>query len=246
MDRMIYINAVGLRNIEQAQTAHANNLANVNTHGFRRDFASALATEVQGDGYRNRVYGVTAMPGVDMSQGTHVDTGRSLDVAINGAGLFALQLPDGGEVYSRHGGFVIDDAGRLLNEQGLAVMGRGGPIAIPPYESLTFGADGTITIRPQGQGAEALVQIDRLKLVDIPGGEAQKNVSGFIVAKVPENVALKDDAVVKSGFLETSNVNPVHEMTEILALARQFELEVKMLQTAQSNDEAAAQLLRIG
>ena len=246
MDRLIYISAVGMRNIEQAQTARANNLANASTHGFRSDLATALSSEVQGHGYRSRVYGVNEMPGIDMSNGAHIDTGRDLDLAVSGAGLFTLQAPDGSEVYTRSGAFQIDGAGRLMSDRGLPVMGRGGLIALPPFETIHFGADGTVTIRPQGQGPEALVQIDRLKLVDVDEGGLTKDATGHLVPRNPGAAQIREDVIVRSGFLESSNVNPIHELTEILTLARQFELEVQMLQNAQTNDEAASQLLRIG
>ena len=127
-------------------------------------------------------------------------------------------------------------------------MGQGGPIVLPPHESILVGSDGSITIRPQGQGSEALVQIDRLKLVNPPAEQVRKDASGMLrnVAAEAEAFAADESVRVSSGFLESSNVNAVHELTEILALARQFELEVRMMNVAETNDEAASQLLRIG
>jgi flagellar basal-body rod protein FlgF len=246
MDRLLYISAVGLSNIEQAQTARANNLANVSTNGFRADLARVVASEVQGDGYRNRVYGVNESSGVDLSAGTLLETGRGLDVAISGRGLFAVQTPDGGEAYTRNGSFQLDPTGRLLNGQGHPVMGQGGPITLPPYESIAFGADGTITVRPQGQGPEALVQIDQLKLVDVDAAGLTKDAHGLLVPIDGAAPPVAPTVSIQAGFVESSNVNAVNELTEILTLARQFELEVRMMQVAQTNDEAAAQLLRIG
>ena len=246
MDRLLYVSAVGLGNIEQAQTARANNLANVSTNGFRADLARVMASEVSGDGYQARVYAVNEDAGVDLSYGTQIQTERNLDVAINGDGLFAVGLPDGKEAYSRNGSFQIDSTGRLLTQQGFAVMGRGGPIALPPFESIVFGADGAITIRPQGQAPDALVQIDQLKLVNPTATQIQKDSTGLLIGVDGAAFEVDESVSVSSGFLESSNVNAMQELTEILSLARQFELEVRMMKTAETNDEAASQLLRIG
>ena len=246
MDRLLYISTVGLSNIDQAQTARAHNLANVSTVGFRADLARVMATEVTGDSYRSRVYGVNESGGVDMSYGSQTDTGRDLDLAINGDGLLSVRLPDGQEGYTRNGALTLDPAGRLLSAEGFEVLGQGGPIALPPIESIVIGADGTLTVRPEGQGSESLVQIDQLKLVNPDAAELQKHPTGYLVLADGAAAAADPDVTVASGFLETSNVNAVNELTEILSLSRQYELEVRMMRVAEENDEAASQLLRIG
>jgi flagellar basal-body rod protein FlgF len=246
MDRLLYISTVGLNNIDQAQAARAHNLANVSTTGFRADLARVMATEVTGDGYQARVYGVNEDAGVDMSQGAHIETGRSLDLAINGDGLLSVLLPNGQEGYTRDGALQIDATGRLLSAEGFEVIGLGGPIALPPIENILIGADGTLTVRPEGQGADSLVQIDQLKLVNPAAGELTKDPSGFLVPKLAGALPADLNVTVTSGFLESSNVNAVNELTGILALSRQYELEVRMMRIAEENDEAASQLLRIG
>lgn len=246
MDRLLYISTVGLTNIDQAQTARAHNLANVSTTGFRADLARVMATEVTGDGYRSRVYGVNEAGGVDMSYGSQTDTGRDLDVAINGDGLLSVRLPDGTEGYTRNGNLSLDPAGRLLSAEGFEVLGQGGPIALPPVESIVIGADGTLTVRPEGQGPESLVQLDRLKLVNPPVETLAKHPTGYLVIEGGAPAPVDPDVTVASGFLETSNVNAINELTEILSLSRQYELEVRMMRMAEENDEAASQLLRIG
>ncbi len=246
MDNLIYVSTVGLTNIDQAQAARANNLANVSTNGFRADLARVMATETEIDGYRTRVYGVNDDMGVDMSHGTQIETGRALDIAINGDGLISVLLPNGEEGYTRNGAMQVDAAGRLLNAQGFPVLGQGGPIALPPSENLLIGADGTITVRPEGQGAESLVQIDQIKLVNPAADELIKDATGYLVLKQGGAAPSDLNVSVTSGFLESSNVNAVTELTEILSLSRQYELEVRMLKIAEENDQAASQLLRIG
>ena len=246
MDRLLYVSSVGLRNVEMAQAARAHNLANVSTPGFRADLARVQSEEVAGDGYRGRVYGVNQESGVNMAQGPLVETQRPLDVAVSGEGLFTVLRPDGTEAHTRSGRFTVDATGRLLSEQGFQVMGRIGPIALPPFESLVFGADGSVTVQPQGQGPENLVQIDQLKLVNPEPNQVRKDSMGMLTSNDGVPFEIDDGVTVTSGFIESSNVNAIEEITEIITLARQFELEVRMMRTAQTNDEAAAQLLRIG
>ncbi len=246
MDRLLYISTVGAANIERAQALHANNLANVSTTGFRADLARAESRWVEGDGHPARVYGVSEAERVDLSSGVKQATGRMLDIAVEGEGFIAVELPEGGEGFTRDGALRLDSLGRLYSSKGLPVLGEGGPIALPPFESIVIGGDGVITVQPEGQGPDTLVQVDRIKLVNPPADSIEKGAHGLMQRS--DDLIEPPDANVKvvSGFLESSNVNAVNEMTEILSLARQFEIEVRMMQTAQQNDEAASQLLRVG
>jgi flagellar basal-body rod protein FlgF len=245
MDRLLYISTIGASQIERAQAVHANNLANVSTTGFRADFAQAQSRWVEGDGYPARVYGITQSPGTDLSSGLLRQTDRTLDVAVEGAGFLTVQMPDGSEAFTRAGALQVDSVGRLLSREGLPVLGDGGPISMPPFQTLVVGGDGSITVRPEGQGPETLVQIGRLKLVNPNPADIAKATNGLMVRKDGLPQIADPDVSVVSGFLESSNVNAVHELTEILGLARQFELEVRMMQTAQTNDEAASQLVKV-
>ena len=216
MDRLLYVSSVGLSNIEQAQTARANNLANVSTNGFRADLARVTSQEVVNDGFRTRVYAVNEGAGVDMSGGTQIETGSSLDVAINGDGLFSVLGPDQTESYTRNGAMQVDQFGRLLNANGFQVLGEGGPVVLPPFESIQFGTDGSITIRPEGQGPEALVQIDRLRLVNPAAAEVYKDEAGLLKNVAGGPFPQAPGVSVVPGFVESSNVNAVHELTEII------------------------------
>jgi flagellar basal-body rod protein FlgF len=245
MDRLLYIATVGARHIDRAQQLAANNLANVSTTGFRADLARAESRWVEGDGHPARVYGVSQTEHVDMSLGVKQQTGRPLDVAVAGEGLIALQNPDGSEAYTRNGQLRVDAFGRLLGENDLPVLGEGGPISLPPFTSVQIGRDGTISIRPEGQAPNTLVEVDRIKLVNPAPGDVLKNSSGNLVRADGEAEARASGVELESGYLESSNVNAVHELTSILSLARQFELEVRMMQTAKDNDEAAARLMQV-
>ncbi len=196
--------------------------------------------------YATRVYGVNEGAGVDFAQGAQIATERSLDVAIAGSGFLSVLDAQGEEAYSRDGRLQIDSLGRMLDAKGQQLMGRGGPVAVPPYENILLGGDGSITIQPLGQGPEALVLVDHLKLVDPPTNSLHKAANGNIYGPNKAVYEVAPNVQINSGFIESSNVNAINELTEILSLARQFELEVRMMKVAETNDEAGSQLLRIG
>jgi flagellar basal-body rod protein FlgF len=245
VDKLIYVAMTGAAHIDRAQALHSNNLANVGTTGFRADLQQARSVQIYGDGYNGRVFALTEQPGNDFKQGPLVQTGRDLDVAITGDGFFAVQGPGGKEAYSRAGDFTLDSLGTLRDGAGRAVLGEGGPVSVPPHDKLYIGADGTVTIQPEGQGPEALVQLDRLKLVKPDKGVLSKGDDGLLHANSGAKLPSSPDVTLVSGMVEGSNVNAVDEMASILTLARQFDLEVRMMKSAEQNDEAASQLLQV-
>ncbi|PCK08130.1 MAG: flagellar biosynthesis protein FlgF [Alteromonadaceae bacterium] len=247
MDKALYVAMTGAKNMMLAQAAHANNLANVSTPGFRADFAQARSMGVYyGEGQPTRVYSMTENPATDFSQGPSMETGRELDIMVERDGFIAVQAPDGSEAYTRAGSLFVDSVGILRTGSNLPVLGNGGPIAIPAAEKIEIGLDGSITIIPLGQGADAPAIVDRIRLVNPPTGTMEKSTDGLIRPRDPENADIQADASVSliSGFLEGSNVNAVHEMTSILGLARQFEMQIKMMHKVQENSETSASLLQ--
>lgn len=245
MDKSLYISMTGASQNAMAQRAHANNLANLTTTGFRRDFEQARSMPVFGDGYATRAYAMTERPGTDMSAGVMQETGRELDVAVQGEGWIAVQAADGSEAYTRAGSLNIDAFGVLRTSSGLPVLGNGGPIAIPPAQKVEIGSDGTISIRALGEGPAVMAEVDRLKLVNPDPATLEKGADGLMRTKdgLPQ---VADGAVqVATGFLEGSNVNAVEEMTAMLSLARQFELHIKMMRTAEENAQATDRILQM-
>jgi flagellar basal-body rod protein FlgF len=245
MDKMLYVSMTGAHNNSLAQSAHANNLANISTNGFRRDFEQARSMQVFGDTLPARVYAMTERPGTDFTPGSMQETGRDLDVAIGGRGWLAVQAADGSEAYVRTASLNIDALGVLRTGNGLPVMGNGGPIAVPPEQKVEIGQDGTISIRALGEGPSVLAEVDRLKLVNPDLKQMEKGGDGLIRFKGAGPVQADATVQVTSGFLESSNVNAVEEMTAILSLSRQFELQVKMMRTAEDNAAAVARVLQI-
>ena len=242
---MLYVAMSGASQNTQAMQAHANNLANISTTGFRRDFEQARAMPVFGDSFPARVFAMSERPATDFTAGALQETGRDLDVAAKGDAWIAVQAPDGGEAYVRTGSLEIDALGQLRTGDGLPVLGNGGPIAIPPEEKIEIGEGGTITVRGQGNNPNALATVDRIKLVTPDPKQLEKGTDGMIRMKQGQPAPQPDaNASVQSGFLEASNVNAVEEMTSILALSRQFELHVKMMRTAEDDSQAMARVLQ--
>ncbi|MBO6850652.1 MAG: flagellar basal body rod protein FlgF [Marinobacter sp.] len=248
MDKALYIGMSGAKQNMLAQRAHANNLANVSTTGFKKDFAQARSMPVFGEHHPTRAYAMTERPGTDLSAGALMETGRKLDVAVEGDGWLAVQNQLGQEVFTRSGSLQVDVNGLLRNANGDMVMGNGGPVALPPFDNLQVGSDGTISIVPVGGPPDQLVEVDRLKLVNPPPEALEKGEDGYIRRKAdqaldgpePPDAALR----VASGFLESSNVNAVEEMIANLQLSRQYEMQVKVMTTANENSEASARLLQ--
>lgn len=244
MDKSVYVAMSGAMQNMTAMAVHANNIANVATTGFRADLAHVTSVSMQSAGVTTRAYPVLQSSATDMQPGTLAETGRSLDVAINGEGWIAVQALDGTEAYTRAGELKLDTSGQLLTGNGLPVLGNGAPISLPPAQSVHIGVDGTISIRPLGAAAQELAEIDRIKLVKAERGELVKGADGLMHPTADE--PLLPDATVRleSGFLESSNVNAVSALTDLIALSRQFEIQVKAMKAAESNGQASARLLQ--
>lgn len=246
MDRMLYVAMSGAKQTLQAQAANTHNLANLSTSGFRADLLAFRSMPVFGPGYPSRVYAMAERPGTDFSRGAIVSTGRELDVAIKGDGWIAVQGPDGREAYTRDGNLQISNTGMLKTSAGHPVLGNAGPVAIPPADRPQIGSDGTISIVPRRQSAAALAVVDRVKLVKPPVSQLEKRSDGLMHMKDRDAIASPDAGVyLISGSLETSNVNAVEAMINMIALARQFEMQVKLMQTARQNDAASTEMMRI-
>lgn len=245
MDRMLYIAMTGASQTMLAQAANSHNLANVSTTGFRADLEAFRSLPVYGPGHPARAYAMTESPGTDFSPGAIIATGRDLDVAVSGSGWIAVQAPDGGEAYTRAGDLRITAEGLLVTGVGHPVLGNGGPIAVPPFEKLEIGGDGTISIQPLGQGAETLAVVDRIKLVDPPAQELKKGTDGLLRLEGGEIADPEARVQLVSGMLESSNVGAVDAMVRMIELSRQFELQVKAMKTAEENDAASGRLLQL-
>jgi len=246
MDRMLYVAMSGAKETMRAQTVNNHNLANASTTGFRADLAAFQSRAVDGSGFASRVYTQSTSNGWDHKQGSLQSTGRDLDVAVSGPGWIAVQGADGKEAYTRAGDLQLDATGQLTTGTGQPVLGDGGPIVVPPYSSIFFAADGSISIVAQGQSPQTTSTIGRVKLVNPENDQIERGDDGLFRMK-DGSVAPADAAVkIGSGVLESSNVNAAEAMVNMIELARHFEMQVKAIRTAEENGQAAQQLMRIG
>lgn len=247
MDRMLYVAMSGAKQNMLAQAINSNNLANISTTGFRADLAAARSMPLfGGTGHPTRVYSMTEKPGIDFKQGAMSTTGRDLDIAVAGKGFIAVQAADGSEAYTRAGDLKTDNAGVLQTGAGHIVLGDGGPIIIPEAAKVDIGKDGTISITQIGDAGGGSIVIDRIKLVNPDVKELKRNEQGLFVLKSGLDAEVDDDVSVVSGTIETSNVNAAAALVNMIELARQFEMQIKMLKTAKENNAQAAQMMKLG
>ncbi len=245
MDRALFLAMNGAKQVQLHQATNTNNLANASTTGFRADFDAFNSLPVVGPGYQSRIYNQDERSGVDFSVGALQQTGRELDIAVSGNGFIEIQAPDGSSAYTRAGDLHTTSAGLLETGAGHPVLGNDGPIALPPFEKLEIGSDGTISILPVGQEATTLATIDRIKLVSANSEDLVKGEEGLLRAVPGASIEADASVTVASGVLESSNVNTVTELLDMIELTRNFEMHIKMMQAIEENDSATTQLLRI-
>lgn len=246
MDRMLYVAMSNARQMFHAQNMASNNLANASTTGFKRDLESVRSMPLYGPGLPSRVYAMTERSASDLSSGGMIQTGNPLDLAMNDKGWFAVMTDDGTEAYTRAGNFKLTANGLLTTQQGMPVLGNGGPIAIPPSSDIVVGTDGTISVRPLGQEANALAQVDRLRMVNPDESMMEKGEDGLFRMRDGSEAPLDASLTVTQGAIEGSNVNVVEEMIKMMNYQRQYELAVKAMNTANETETASAQLMRLG
>ncbi|SDK12428.1 flagellar basal-body rod protein FlgF [Methylophilus rhizosphaerae] len=242
MDRLIYTAMTGAKHILEQQATTAHNLANATTTGFKAQIDSFRAVPVLGDGMPTRAFVVDATVGTDYKSGTLQQTGRDLDIAVQGEGWIAVQRTDGSEGYTRNGDLKINENGQLQTATGLNIMGDGGPISIPPDSTITIAKDGTISTVSKLATPSQTTIIGRIKLVNPPAASLKRADDGVFVTSNGQAAPLDPNVTVASGTLESSNVNVVETMVNMISLARQFEMQMKMLENAQNNAGKADQL----
>ncbi|MCM2130399.1 flagellar basal body rod protein FlgF [Larsenimonas rhizosphaerae] len=251
MDRMIYTALSGAQQTLERQAVVANNLSNVSTTGFKSQLSAFRAVPIQGDGLATRSVVADTTPGADYSEGMIEETGRSLDVAIDGDGWLAVDDGNGREVYTRDGRLRVDATG-LLMSGGKPVMGEGGPVVLPLNASFSVASDGTISALGLGDQPNTLAEVGRLKLVN-PGNEMMKRGDDGLFRMqadangnpAPPRLPGDDGVSLVSGALESSNVNATEAMVAMIDNARRFEMNMRMVDTADENEQRANQLLSL-
>ena len=243
MDRLIYTAMSGAKHLLEQQAVVAHNLANANTTGFRAELSAFRVVPVVGDGLNTRAFVVDSTVGSDLTPGVLQGTGRPLDVAVQGAGFIAVQATDGSEAYTRAGDLQIDVNGQLQTRSGNAVIGDGGPIAVPPDSTVTIAPDGTLSTVPTIGVPNAVATVGRIKLVNPGQNEIVRGADGLFRMKSGNPADADASVALASGTLEGSNVNIVDAMFRLIENARQFDMQMKMLQSAESNSAQATSVL---
>lgn len=244
MDRMLYVAMTGATQTLRAQAEVSNNIANISTTGFKAEMSAFQSLPVQGEGMPTRINAVDRGTGYDFSQGPLSHTGRSLDVAVQGPGWIAVQAPDGSEGYTRAGNLQLTSNGLLTDAAGNPVLGDGGPISVPPASQISIGSDGTVSVVPLGQSPDTLSSVDRIRLVDPPANELQQGSDGLMHLANGGQAPADANVRLVSGTLEGSNVEPSAALVQMIALSRQFDMQVQAIHSADQNAQAASQLLQ--
>jgi flagellar basal-body rod protein FlgF len=246
MDKLLYIAASGAKQDLLGASVRANNLANAQTTGFKAQLEQARAMPAFGEGLPTRVFSMTENAASNFASGAMIQTGRELDLAIQGEGWFSVQDDQGNEAYSRNGSFELGPDGELKDTHGNTLIGDFGPIFLPiPLSNINIANDGTISVQPQGAPATVLEEVGRLKFVNPNVRDIERGTDGLFRLKSGEQA--QEDALVsiRTGVLEGSNVNPVEEMVNMISLQRHYEMQIKMMKQAKEIDTRGNQLLRI-
>ncbi len=243
MDRMIYTAMTGAIHTLNQQATVSHNLANASTTGYRAELNTFRATPIFGNGLPTRAFVVDSTPGADFRPGPIQQTDRRLDVAVKGSGWIAVEMPNGEEAYTRHGNLQVNANGILQTANGFNVKGERGAIAIQPNARITIAKDGTVSAVPITPLPNTVVIVDQIKLVDPPIEELKKSEDGFFRLKNGDEAAADITVQLHAGALEGSNVNLVHEMVNMITLARQFDMQMKILESAEHNAQQASEVM---
>ncbi len=244
MDKLLYIAMTGAKETLRAQAANNHNLANLSTTGFRADLSAFQSRAVTGAGYASRVYATDATVGWDDNAGPMQSTGNPLDIAVQGPGFIAVQGADGKEAYTRAGDLHVDPTGLLLNGTGHVVLGDGGPISVPPSSSITVAGDGTVSIVPLGQTPNTIASVGRIKLVNPSADTLRTGTDGLFHLKTGDPAPADANVKIAAGVLEGSNVNIARSMVTMIELARNFDMQVKAIHSAEENGAASTKILQ--
>lgn len=242
MDSALYTALGGAIRAMEAQQIRTNNLANINTDGFRADFLNVMSA-AHADPGSTSIPPDRNSPWSDFSQGTLAQTGRDLDLAVSGDGWLTVVDEQGNEAYTRAGRLHVDSEGVLRTGSGQAVAGEGGAITLPDYEQLVIGSDGRITVKINGAPDSQVAQVDRLKLVNPNPALLQKGPDGLFRQNDRQPAQASETVRVVSGYLESSNVSGVRELVALTGLSRNFEIQLKMMRSVAQMDDAGTKLL---
>lgn len=252
MIRGLYTSGYGMLTLNRKMDVVSNNMANVNTNGFKKDtvvfeeFSDVLAKRYFDSGNipsgkpvnigNMTLYDDIAEVYTDYTQGTLLDTGINTDVAINGdeGAFFCVAVPDNNnnfrEFYTRDGAFKLDAEGRLVTRDGYAVMGNRGVIVLD---------DSDFVINEKGEVLQDGIAIDTLKIRKFENPQSLRKNGMNLVSATNESLDAEFEGNVRQGFVEQSNVDTVKEMVDMITVLRAYESNQKMVQYQDSTLEKA-------
>jgi len=247
MDRLIYVAMTGATHTMGQQATIAHNLANATATGYRAQVNSFRAVPVLGAGSPTRAFVVDSTAGANFAPGAIQVTGRSRDVAVQGAGWIAVQTKDGGEAYTRDGNLQISANGLLQTRNGLNVLGTNGPISIPIESDITIAKNGWISlVSAQARMMPQTVEpAGRIKLVNPPEQQLVRGDDGLFRLRGGGKAPADANVALAWGALENSNVNVVREMVNMISVSRQYDMQMKLLENAKGNASTASQILNL-
>ena len=245
MDRLIYTAMGGASRLMQQQAAVAQNLANVNTPGYRASISTFRSVPLVGEGLPTRAFVVDSTSGTNFSQGAMQATGNDLDVAVQGTGWIALQMEDGSEAYTRNGNLQISPNGVLQTLGGINVAGDSGPITIPPRTQVTIGKDGTISTVPTGATPVPATVVGRIKLVNPPEAQIVRGEDGLFRTNDAGPAVPDANVTLASGTVEGSNVNTVEALVSMISLSRMYDMQTQLISSADNNEKSASSVMQL-
>lgn len=245
MDRVIYIAMTGAREVTRQQAVVSHNLANISTDGFKQELNVFRALPVVGPGAKTRAFVAETTPRSDFSSGVIQHTGRPLDVAVLGAGWLAVQDANGQEAYTRSGGLQVSANGIVQTSAGFNVLDEGAPLAVPPDQEILIAKDGTVSTVPLGTGLNQVTVAGRIKLVNPEEKDLVRGDDGLFRQTNGQAAAADANVQLVSGGLESSNVNPAQALVNMISLARQFDMNMRVLRSADENHRSADKVLSL-
>ena len=245
MDRLIYTSLTAMRGSMSRQTAIANNLANAQTPGFRADIANAQSLWLDGSGLDARAMASEEVLGADMRAGTVTQTGRDLDIAMQGDALLVVQATNGEEAYTRRGDLQISPSGLLTTGDGHPVQGGQGPVTIPPADAISIDQEGRVWVVPQGGDPENPQEVDRLRLATPTGSEIAKGLDGLFRVKGEGILPDDPEARLLTRSLEGSNVTATSALVEMIEASRSWDTQLKMISDVRDMGSATANLMQL-
>lgn len=246
MDRLIWTAVTGMNASMARERMIASNMANAQTPGFRAEVMAHTPMTLQGQSLEVRSMNDASVYGAAMDPGSLIETGRPLDLAMQGQALLTVQATDGTEAYTRRGDLTISPAGLLVNGDGVPVLGESGPINVPPGSNVSIGQDGAVLARDGAQPEAPPQRIGQIKLASWQGTRIEKGLDGLF--RVHGGGVLPQDleARVIPGSLEQSNVKPAQVLIEMVESQRLYEMRTKLVAQAKELDEGGASLMRLG